>query len=273
MRPVVGLAQADKQHPRLLRLDVFDGRVEGQRIERFIRPDARRLRLQRVQQRQLWGHGNCGQRIVACIHHEPAVRAVEDAVEDFPRAKGRHLARKLRLGVEPRKDGRIRVGNIVVRVDARVGDSRQRFAVAGIAEVEDVRDVRIGAEIAVAEDLSLRAPPRSTGKASAPCVARRRGAARTRFCASAAISLGSPSHFRPGFSATRVSAAEHILPAHSVHHHHDHILSLVRGRNLRLQCRPKQHRRGCQQNAGQQPMESPVIFHPFRLPQRPGLLD
>ena len=66
---------------------------------------------------------------------------IEDAVKHTPGAECCRSACELRLGVEPGKDGWIGVGHVVVGVDARVGDSRERFGVAGITEVEDVGDV------------------------------------------------------------------------------------------------------------------------------------
>ena len=130
-------------------------------IEGLSWPNVHRLRLQCIQQFNLPVAGNRGQRIVARVDHEAAPLPVEDAVENIPCAKGRHLARKGRLRIEPLEDGHVGVGHVVVGVNAGVGNTRQRLVVAGIAEVQPVDHLRLRTQVAIAKDLPLagnRAP-------------------------------------------------------------------------------------------------------------------
>jgi hypothetical protein len=57
--------------------------------------------------------------------------------------------------MEPLEDRHVGVGNIVVGVDARVGEAGERLIVARIGEVQPVGHLRIRTQIAVAEDLAL----------------------------------------------------------------------------------------------------------------------
>ena len=153
--PVVGLAQADEEYARLAGLQIGERGVEGQGIEGLVLPDVHGFGLQAIQQRKFGRLWNGSERIPAGVDDQTRMFLVEDAVEDSPCTEGGHTAFEAGLVVEPGKDRRIGIGAIVVRVDARIDQSGQRFGVARIAEEEGIGDVGVGSEIAVAEDLSF----------------------------------------------------------------------------------------------------------------------
>ncbi len=129
---------------------------------------------------------------------------------------------------EPLEDRHIWIGDVVVAVDALiVGKSAQRFVVAGVGEKHVIRDIGVGAFVAIAEDLSLlrnHLPNKrhqrlaAFFRAVAPIGLLQRG-----FIFYFAVLLVHQRLFR---------AVEDFLPAESVGHDEDDVLRFVLGRNL-----------------------------------------
>jgi hypothetical protein len=66
---------------------------------------------------------------------------IHDPRDDVPSAEGGYLAAIRRLLVKPFEHRHVWIGDLVVAVDARIGESRERFVIPGIGKVQAIGDV------------------------------------------------------------------------------------------------------------------------------------
>ena len=134
--PLVRLAVADEENPRLCASDVVEERLLQQRVERHVRrtpASSWRYIAFRSSCRGVVRPGTGGSQPDA--HVETAALAVEDRREDVPARDDADAAGELRLSVHPLEDRDVGVGAVLVLVDARVGGAGQDLVVARIGEL------------------------------------------------------------------------------------------------------------------------------------------
>ena len=138
VRPLVGLAEHDVKHPRPVLADVLDRQALRNQIEGVVRPDPRQVGEQPVDDLLLLAQRLVARRVPPGQHRDAAALDVDDRVEHVPRPERGDLAFEAPPAAEPFEDGDVGVGDLVVGVDAGVGESAEHLVVAGIAELEAV---------------------------------------------------------------------------------------------------------------------------------------
>ena len=153
-----------------------------------------------------------------------------DERQHVPAAVGGDAALEAGPPVQPLEHRQVRVGLLVVAVDARVGEAREHLVVAGVGEPQAVRDPHAAPARGVAQDLALAGHDRPD-EGQQRLAARLRGGpvetGRQRFrLADAAVLLRVERGVVP---------AEQLLPAEAVEGHDQDI---VDRRARRAVCRP-----------------------------------
>ena len=155
---------------------------------------------------------------------------IEDVGDHVPRAEGGDVAVFAEAWAifQPFEDGDIWIRNVVVAMDALVvRKAAERFVVTGIREKHVIRDVGVGAFVAIAENLALLGDdlPDERHQDFAALVG---GAAPVGF-----FQRGFIFHFAVLFVHQRFfGAVEDFLPAKTVGHDEDDVLRFVVGRDL-----------------------------------------
>jgi hypothetical protein len=167
--------------------------------------------------------------LVACIDErsarsdgQAAALAVEDVGEHSPGAEDLDLAGESRSLVEPLEHRDVRIRTVFIGIESRIGRSGRHLVVAGIGEPHRVRDVRDAARLLVAEELSLLCN-------GAPQKWKQEFAPHGRVVVPVLVlELIGRSPVTAGVSEERrIGARKHLLPAHAVGDHEDHVLRLA----------------------------------------------
>jgi hypothetical protein len=159
------------------------------------------------------------------VHADAAPRPREDVGEDAPRPERGDAAAQLGAAAQPLEHRGVGVRAEVVAVDARVHEPRQHLVVAGVRELERVRDDDAAPRVAVAEELPVaRDDAPEEGEQLAP--ARVGGGAPEALAQRDRIAAHGARHAE---EQRRVGAAEDLLPAEAVGDDEDDVARARRG--------------------------------------------
>ena len=222
---VVGVAEADVEHPGLFALEVGPGVLVCKGIEALLAKGTGRGRQQLVQQQFLRREAGARSQAHPGVHGQAAAPLVEHVWEGLPRAKHGYSAPEGRLLVQEFQHRRVGVVQWVVAVDAGVvGGPGQDFVVAGVGKTHFVGHVHQAARGAAAVELALpgHGAPQKGHQGLAPLLRRALAEVFLQGLAVGIVVLALAKQ-------RRVGPAEHFLPTHPVEGHEHHVFGAQLG--------------------------------------------
>ncbi len=155
MTPLVGFAQADVQHARLVPNQMLAGKLHGDHVKSIVGPVARQAPEQVVHRALTFRQWRIVDRFPVGMNLEAVFFRAKDRGKHIPGAKCRHPVAIGRLAVQEFKYGKIGIRLLGVGVDPRVGYAAEHLAVARVGKLEPVGQAGWRLACRVAEDLSF----------------------------------------------------------------------------------------------------------------------